>query len=156
MAAPTLDMSAILRGMLSGGGAKGVRSGRDITAYEAIMGFYHAVTWSDPGVQAILCFHVLYIVACTCACLCSTGSNVELQGALFLLTCGLVYAASYINSYLSQMEGRVPRWRNFGFTQDYFDKQGVFMAHIYCAPLLLVAFAQMVGGSQLLALEALT
>ena len=123
------------------GAAKGVRAGRDISAYEAFMGFYHAVTWSDPGVAAILCFHILYAIACSAAC----WLPVEAQGAMFLLTCGLVYAASSINAYLAHTEGRVPRWSTHGFTQNYFDKQGVFMAHVYCAPLLLIAFAQMVS-----------
>jgi len=133
---------SLLRDILGKDGvAKGVRAGRDITAYEAFMGFYHAVTWSDPGVTAILCFHILYAIACASA----SWLPVEAQGAMFLLTCGFVYSASYINSYLAGAEGKIPRWSTHGFTQNYFDKQGVFMAHIFCAPLLIIAFAQMVS-----------
>jgi len=110
-----------------------MRKGSDTTAYEAFMGFYHAVRWRDAGVMALLGFHAVYATVCL---LLRRHPTVHI--ALFLLTCGLSYSATHINVYLAA------HWREYGFSQNYFDRHGVFMSSLFCAPLLIVAFAQMV------------
>ena len=110
-----------------------LRKGTDTTAYEAFMGFYHAVRWRDPGVMCMLGFHVVYAALCL-----ALRNHPTVHIVLFLLTCGLSYSATYINIYLAA------HWRDFGFSQNYFDRHGVFLSSLFCAPLLLIAFAQMV------------
>ena len=110
-----------------------LRKGTDTTAYEAFMGFYHAVRWRDPGVMCMLGFHVVYAALCL-----ALRNHPTVHIALFLLTCGLSYSATHINIYLAA------HWRKFGFSQNYFDRHGVFLSSLFCAPLLLIAFAQMV------------
>ena len=112
-----------------------MRKGTDTTAYEALMGFYHAVRWRDAGVVALLSFHALFATVCLLL-----RTRPMVHGALFLLACGLSYSATHINTYLAV------HWRDFGFSQNYFDRHGVFMSSLFCMPLLLVAFAQMVRG----------
>lgn len=111
-----------------------LRKGTDTTAYEAFMGFYHAVTWRDPGVIGLLAFHAVYALACLLVC-----RHPTVHIGMFLLTCALSYSATYLNTFLAA------HWRDFGFSQNYFDKHGVFMSSLFCAPLLLVAFSQMVS-----------
>ena len=113
-----------------------MRKGSDTTAYEALMGFYHAVAWRDPGVVALLAFPVAYGLVCL-----ALRNHPTVHIALFLLTCGLSYSATHVNTFLGA------RWRDFGFSQNYFDKHGVFMSSLFCAPLLLVVFAQMVRAA---------
>lgn len=110
-----------------------MRKGSDTTAYEAFMGFYHAVRWRDPGVLALLGFHVVFALTCL---LVRRHPNAHI--AMFLLACGLCYSATHLNALLAV------HWRDCGFSQNYFDKHGVFMSSLFCAPLLLVVFAQMV------------
>jgi hypothetical protein len=62
------------------------------------------------------------------------------QLALFLALCGVVYAAQYLNAYAR------PRWRELGFTQNYFDSRGVFISFLFSLPLLAICLGQMVGG----------
>ena len=120
-----------------------MRKGADTTAYEALMGFYHAVAWRDPGVMALLAFPVAYGLVCL-----ALRNHPTVHIALFLLTCGLSYSAAPVNAFLGA------RWRDFGFSQNYFDKHGVFMSSLFCAPLLLIAFAQMVRGESAAAAAA--
>ena len=129
---PGLDTDAILKQLLAGNRA--IRKGPEITFYESAMGFYHAVRWTEPWVAGLLCAHLLY--ACV---LFLSRRNANLQLCLLFCTCGLVYAAQPLNGYLHA------HWRQLGFTQDYFDPRGVFMSCLYSTPLLLMAFAQMVG-----------
>jgi hypothetical protein len=131
MAFPGLDTDAIFKQLLKGNRA--IRTGRDISLYETLMGFYHAVRWEEPWVRGLLCAHVLYA-----ALVVATRRHANLQFALFLVTCGAVYAAQPLNGYLHR------NWRALGFTQDYFDPRGVFLSCLYSAPLLLLAFAQLV------------
>ena len=116
-----------------------MRKGSDTTAYEAFMGFYHAVRWRDPGVLALLGFHVVFALVCL---LVRRHPNAHI--AMFLLACGLCYSATHINALLAV------HWRDCGFSQNYFDRHGVFMSSLFCAPLLLVVFVQMVRGDALL------
>jgi hypothetical protein len=113
-----------------------MRKGSDTTAYEAFMGFYHAVRWRDPGVVALLGFHVVFALTCL---LVRRHPNAHI--GMFLLACGLCYSATHLNALLAV------HWRDVGFSQNYFDKHGVFMSSLFCAPLLLVVFAQMVRAA---------
>jgi hypothetical protein len=114
-----------------------VRRGRDVSLYESAMGFYHAVRWGEPWIVGLLCAHVLYA-----AVVVGTRRHQGVQFALFLCTCAAVYAAQPLNGYLQR------NWRGLGFTQDYFDRRGVFMSCLYSGPLLLIAFAQLVSAEE--------
>ena len=113
-----------------------VRRGRDITFYETVVGFYHAVRWSEPWVAGLLAFHVAYG-----ALVVATRRHQNLQLAFFLFTCAAVYCAQPLNGYLHL------HWRRLGFTQDYFDPRGVFISTLYSGPLLVIALAQLVRAS---------
>jgi hypothetical protein len=62
-----------------------------------------------------------------------TRRHNELQMALLVAVLGAVYGAERLNSLAAE------RWRDFA-TQNYFDDHGVFVAVLYCAPLLFAAF----------------
>jgi hypothetical protein len=57
----------------------------------------------------------------------------------FVLICGSVYLAPHLNSLLAA------NWQLLGFSQNYFDSRGVFISAMYSAPLLFIAFLQMVS-----------
>jgi hypothetical protein len=126
-----MDPSSFMQKLFSD--SRKLRKGADVTAYEAFMGFYHAVTWRDPGVMCLLGFHVVYAAVCI-----AFRNSPNAHIALFLLTCALNYSASHINTFMAK------HWRDFGFSQNYFDRHGVFLSSLFCAPLLLIAFGQMV------------
>jgi hypothetical protein len=57
----------------------------------------------------------------------------ELQMALLVVVLGAVYSAERINGLAAE------HWRAFA-RQNYFDHRGVFVAVLYCTPLLCAAF----------------
>lgn len=67
-----------------------------------------------------------------------TRRKPNVQAAMFLVVCGAVYSAQYLNGALAR------RWRELGFTQDYFDDRGVFISFVYSLPLLVMCGAMMV------------
>jgi hypothetical protein len=116
---------------------------RDDTAWiDQLSGFLHAVDWREPAIVALLAFHV---AVASLAVAVRGAPNASL--VLFLSVCGLVLAARPANDWLGAA-GR-GRWRRMGFSQNYFDKHGLFAAALFCAPLLLVAFCQMLYALRL-------
>jgi hypothetical protein len=92
------------------------------------MGFVHAVDFRERWLLALLAFHValwLLIV--------STRSRQNAQFALFISVLGAIRAAERLNAL------GAARWESFA-GQNYFDQHGVFMAVLWCAPLLGDAF----------------
>jgi hypothetical protein len=67
----------------------------------------------------------------------------ETQLVSFVLICGSVYLAPHLNSLLAA------NWQLLGFSQNYFDSRGVFISAMYSAPLLFIAFLQMVSSEPL-------
>lgn len=114
------------------GNAKTARLASEGSAWEALVGFYHAVNWGERNLLIYYALLLAYVVAVVRA---RKSANAQL--ALFLVTCGGVWAAGAGNRFFAL------RWRALGWTQNYFDKNGVFVASVYCAPLLLLAFAQL-------------
>jgi hypothetical protein len=90
-------------------------------------------SFAQPWVAGLLASHVLVALV---AILLRKSPNAQLS--LFLLICGVVYSAEWVNGYLGQ------HWKELGWTQNYFDQRGVFITIVFCVPLLLIAAAQMV------------
>jgi len=116
-----------------------VRSNKDVlvqpTFRDAVLGFYHAVDWTEPWVMFLLNLHVaVWVVAV------ATRSWPNVQIGLFLAICGAVYGAQFLNAYGAR------HWQALGLTQNYFDDRGVFISFMYSLPLLSAAGFQMVGG----------
>lgn len=85
----------------------------------------------QPWLVGILSFHVilwLLVIA--------VRRNNTAQMVVLTATCALVYSSQYANSYAAV------HWRALGFTQNYFDEQGVFVSFVFSAPLLVLAFCQ--------------
>ncbi len=99
-----------------------------------LLGFYHAVTWSDSLLLAIAAHHITVY-----ALLLLTRRVTFFQIALFLYLLLVVYSAETLNHL-----GR-EHWRLVA-TQDYFDPHGLFMAVVFCAPLLAAAFAILINA----------
>lgn len=87
----------------------------------------------QPWIVGILTLHAVVL-----ATVVLTRRIPNLQIALLLWICGMVFLAQYINPFGAQ------HWRALGFTQNYFDERGVFISAVYSAPLLLIAGGQMV------------
>jgi hypothetical protein len=105
------------------------------TLREDFLAFYHAITWSDKGFILLLSFHLLVLFLAI-----SLRRNTDASIALFVLICGSVLAASYINTFFA-----AERWKSTGlFSQNYFDERGNFVSLFFSAPLLLIVFGQMV------------
>ena len=134
MADHRFDPVALMKRILGNSTSDG-RVRRETSAYEAFMGFTHAINWKERNMLFLYCFLVGYAIL-----LVVTRKNINVRLALFIATCGLVYSAQYMNAFFAHNE----RWVALGWTQDYFDKNGVFMSSVFCAPLLFIAFVQLV------------
>jgi hypothetical protein len=118
-------------------GRAAVRSASEGSAWEALVGFYNAVSWTERNMLILLAVLALY------ACIVvrenvRADKSVNLQIVLFLTTCGSIWVAQYGNAFFAK------HWRAWGWTQNYFDKSGVFVSSVYCAPLCLLAFMQLI------------
>ena len=113
------------------GDARRNATGGHNTLHDSVMGFYHAVDWSERWLQGLLLFHAtLFIVTFL------TRRVLHVQGGIFVGACALVYFAERINAACHA------RWQSFA-TQDYFDPRGVFAGVVFSAPLLVVVAFQM-------------
>lgn len=134
-AARPFDPLALLKKFSGRGGAAPARA--PPSAYEAWMGFLHAVNWRERNMlllgAALLGYAALVF---------ATRRAPNAQIALFLATCGAVYCAQYANALFAA------RWREAGWTQDYFDARGVFVSSVFSAPMLVIAFAQLVRAAR--------
>lgn len=99
---------------------------------ENCQAFGAAVDWTETWIQCLMGFHVILLVL-----ILITREMFELQCFFFMLICGLVFFAERLNSYASA------HWEEFS-KQDYFDKRGVFLSVMLCAPLLVNGFVLMI------------
>ena len=117
-------------------------NGTNLTAaandfYNDVMGFTHAVNWSERWLVGLGCFHAfVWLVAL------ATRRNHDVQAVMLVLILGLVYAAEWINSLGSE------HWQAFA-GQNYFDKRGVFISVMYSAPLLCCAMFLLLNALRL-------
>lgn len=94
---------------------------------EPILGFFHAVNWTEPWLMLVLLIHVtMFSLAVV------TRHHINFQMAIFLLGLGSVYYAERLNTILAR------HWEKFA-TQPYFDRHGVFLSTVWSGPLLLVS-----------------
>ena len=87
----------------------------------------------QPMILAILVYHLSML-----ALVIVTRNNVNIQIGLLCYSCVLVYCIQYLNAFAHE------NWRTLGFTQDYFDKHGVFASFVVSVPQLLIASVQLV------------
>ncbi|KAL7526104.1 hypothetical protein ACHAWF_001647 [Thalassiosira exigua] len=105
------------------------------TPKEHIQAFTAAITWSEPFIKLLLAFHVLVIVAVIA---------LSRRGGMYSRMCLMVFFGVIIRlaEWLNGMGAR--RWREFA-TQNYFDRNGIFMGIMVCAPLLMVCMFMLVS-----------
>mmetsp|Transcript_34872 Transcript_34872/g.74357 ORF Transcript_34872/g.74357 Transcript_34872/m.74357 type:complete len:229 (+) Transcript_34872:98-784(+) len=95
---------------------------------EHIQAFTAAITWNEPFIQSLLAFHLLVIII---AIILSRKSGVYARMGLMVFAGIIVRLAERLNTMGAS------HWREFS-TQNYFDKNGIFMGIMICAPLLMV------------------
>ena len=93
-----------------------------------VMGFYHAIDWSERWLLALLFFHL-----CVWLVVVGTRRHNTVQMVLLVALLAVVRAAEWING----VAGR--HWELFA-SQQYFDKHGVFVSVMLSVNLLLAAF----------------
>ena len=104
-------------------------------AMEHLHAFRSAITWSEPFIIGLFCFHLVIILI---SIKMNRSTNFSLRMMFLLFVAGTIKSAEILNEY-----GR-DNWEKFA-TQDYFDKGGVFVTFMFCVPLLLVCFFMMIG-----------
>jgi hypothetical protein len=103
------------------------------SAMDAWKAFYHAVDWTETWIRSILLFHVILL-----STVILFRNNANVQCFLFAAIFILVRGAEYLNTYASN------HWTEFS-RQNYFDKNGVFTGTVFAAPLLAIAFLQLIN-----------
>ena len=93
-----------------------------------VMGFYHAIDWSERWLLALLFFHL-----CVWLVVVGTRRHNTVQMVLLVALLAVVRSAEWING----VAGR--HWELFA-SQQYFDKHGVFVSVLLSVNLLLAAF----------------
>jgi hypothetical protein len=104
------------------------------SSWEQFQAFKAAITWGEPFILSLMCFHITILFANIF--IMKSGSLVGrfiLIGVLALV----IRSAEVFNQYGSS------HWEKFA-TQDYFDKNGVFISLMLSTPLLLIAFIDLI------------
>lgn len=91
----------------------------------APLGFFSAINWGEPFVLALLGFHV-----CVYGSLYFARRRPLFKPCLFFTLACLTLLSRRINEF------GAGHWQQF-CTQDYFDRNGVFMAIMFSGPLLV-------------------
>jgi len=95
--------------------------------------FTSAINFEEPFVRGLFALHAVVLVLVVLL-----RRVYPAQVTLFVLICVLVGAAEPANRWAAE------NWRSFA-TQNYFDEHGVFTGLMFCAPLLLIGFGQLLG-----------
>lgn len=98
-----------------------------------VYAFAAAINWKEPFILCLLGFHIFLIVFTI-----TTRKIIPLQAFIFVLIAVFVALSERLNSFAQE------NWKEFS-TQDYFDRHGVFTSIMYSAPMLCVAFFQLVS-----------
>lgn len=101
---------------------------------EHIQAFSAAITWNEPFIRCLIAFHVLFIVA---AIVLIRKGDIYFRMGFMVVIGVIVRLAERLNQYGSN------HWREFS-TQNYFDRSGIFMGIMICAPLLVICFVLLV------------
>lgn len=101
---------------------------------EHIQAFSAAITWNEPFIRCLIAFHVLFIVA---AIVLIRKGDIYFRMGLMVVIGVIVRLAERLNQYGNN------HWREFS-TQNYFDRSGIFMGIMICAPLLVICFVLLV------------
>lgn len=102
---------------------------------EHIQAFTAAISWNEPFIKCILAFHVLVIIV---AVTLSRRGGIYSRMGLMIFVGIVIRLAERLNDL------GATRWREFA-TQNYFDKSGIFMGIMVCAPLLMVCLFMLVS-----------
>lgn len=119
------NMEAAMRQQLSQFRANASSEG---SLTDDVMGFYHAVDWSEPWLKGLLAFHVTVWVLAI-----ATRKLNDVQIVMLLSILAIVYFAETINRVAGE------NWESFA-GQQYFDKRGVFVSVVLSTPLLFASF----------------
>ncbi|VEU36692.1 unnamed protein product [Pseudo-nitzschia multistriata] len=98
------------------------------SAREHFDAFRSAINWSEKFVIGLVCFQIVMFLLCLYFSKKDRGLAPRISLLVFI---GIVVrAAEWLNSIGAD------HWESFA-TQDYFDKKGIFVGIMLCAPLLL-------------------
>lgn len=105
------------------------------TPKEHIQAFAAAITWNETFIKIILGFHVVVIVSAVA--LNRRGGVYSQLGFMFFMGI-VVRLADTLNTIGAS------RWKEFA-TQNYFDRGGIFIGIMVCAPLLTVCLFMLIS-----------
>ena len=102
---------------------------------EHIHAFTSAITWDETFIKVILGFHLVVIVA---AIAIHRQRGVYSRLGFMIFVGIVVRLADTLNTIGNS------RWKEFA-TQNYFDRNGIFMGIMICAPLLIVCLIMLIS-----------
>lgn len=97
--------------------------------------FRYAITWSEPFIMGIVAFQVFMFLFTVWVS--RKNQRLAPRVILMLIILGIVRAAQILNDLGAK------QWRVFA-TQNYFDRRGIFVSIMLCAPLLLDSLIMMI------------
>lgn len=106
------------------------------TPKEHVQAFAAAITWNEPFIRCLLAFHAVVILAAIA--LSRRRGGIYGRMGLMIFIGIVVRAAEWMNATGSR------RWREFA-TQNYFDRNGIFVGLTVCAPLLVVCLVMLLS-----------
>eukprot|EP00571_Detonula_confervacea_P016788 CAMPEP_0172298674 /NCGR_PEP_ID=MMETSP1058-20130122/1219_1 /TAXON_ID=83371 /ORGANISM="Detonula confervacea, Strain CCMP 353" /LENGTH=241 /DNA_ID=CAMNT_0013007959 /DNA_START=105 /DNA_END=830 /DNA_ORIENTATION=+ len=105
------------------------------TSREHIEAFTAAITWNESFIKFLLAFNVLVVIAAV---------TLSRKGGIYTRMCFMIFVAIIVRLAERLNAIGASRWREFA-TQNYFDKNGIFMGIMVCAPLLMVCLFMLIS-----------
>jgi transmembrane protein 18 len=90
--------------------------------------FRHAISWYEPFILWLIAFQIF--IFCSAIYVSRKERGLTLRLIVMMTIAAIVRGAESINQWASR------NWSQFA-TQNYFDKRGIFVSVMICAPLLL-------------------
>lgn len=103
---------------------------------EHVEAFVAAINWREPFILSIIAFHLVSLVLAVVVC---KRRSTNGRFAMFLVLGALIYSCEFINNY-----GAI-HWEELGISQDYFDRNGVFLAVMVCSPPIVIVMGMMIN-----------
>lgn len=104
------------------------------SSWDQFQAFKAAITWSEPFILSLLFFHIFMFFVNIFV---MRSGNLVGRFLLIAFFAVVIRGAEVLNQYGSS------NWEKFA-TQNYFDKNGVFVSLMLSAPLLLIAFIHLI------------
>lgn len=111
----------------------------DAPIYVDVKAIYSEVVWTDIPIIITIAIHVTILLLGFIF-----RNNKRIRNLLFITCLAITFSSQYFGNYLAD------NWEKLGYSKNYFDEYGIFLAFTYALPPMVTAillFSTLVGST---------